>query len=287
MFRQLNESSEAFLLFERWAQGKLVESPVINAETCWRVLPCADLSSDLRIYFRLINDFVEFKVGLRVSVPCPRLVQCLLDPVHRSKWDPNLTGCEDGAMDFAFDLSGTTVPLHLLYQLVQQWPNRLLITFHSSEKDPAKRQFISKYVLLPGEHPLPSTPKASVERTKLFPDLEESTPPLLSESSALEASDHHTLLKYYAVVSRSLARLYLPDMLGESTRLQKLFLAFKRYAEEAAPCQLRSPCSSFIGAVERKSLTPTAVKRAKRTLYLTTAMDDQVLDSRLVRRMFQ
>lgn len=234
----------------------------------------------------MISDFVEFQAGLRVAVPCTRLVQCLLDPAHRSQWDSNLTGCSEGMMDFAFEMNGSTVTVHLRSHLVHQWPNRLLITFRSSEKDPVERQFISKYVLVPGEHPLPSTPKASVERTKLFPDLEESPSPLLSESSALDATDHHTLLQYYAVASRHLARLYLPDMLGESTRLQRMFLAFKRYAEEAAPCQLRSPCSSFIGAVERKSLTPTSVKRAKRALYLT-AVDDQVLDSRLARRMFQ
>ncbi len=264
-----------------------MESPVINAETCWRALPCADNSADLCIYFRLFSDFVEFKAGLRVSVPSNRLVQCLLDPIHRSKWDPTLTTYQEGAMDFALDIRGTTISLHLHYALSHQWPNLLVINFKSSEEEASKQQFLSRYVLVPGLHPLPRTPQASTERTKMFPEIQESSAPLLSEFSAGEVSEQHTLLKYYALVARPLARLYLPDMLGESSRLQKMFLGFKRYAEEAAPCQNRSPCSSFIGAVERKSLTPTAANKAKRRLYLSTTVDDQVLDSRLVRRMFQ
>lgn len=281
---QLNDNQEALDLFERWNEGKFANCPVPMEDTSWRKLECGDFSPDICIYFRLMRDYVELKVGIRVKTTTNRVLQCLIDPMHRGRWDKTLIGAQERTMEFNFEVGGSMVLIRLVYELTTQWSNRIIVNFRS--KDDSPMMYLSRHELIPGKLPLPGLPRASSKK-KQPPELEEMSPMVQAEQER-EEGEQYTLLKYYALAAKPFAKAFFSDMLGETSRLQKIFLSLKQYAEETLIEAIRSPCSSFISAVERKSLTPTAVKRSRRALYLATVtLDDQVIDSRLVRRMFQ
>jgi len=260
---QLNESSDALALFERWRQGKLclgLEKPQAVSQA-WRTVSLPKSSADFSLKYRFLGTGIEVDAEIRIEAEAESVLELVLLPEERRKWDLRIQSVRllegdvlsAGSTELKLGLGDEEKALILTFCVTSKLP---VLTADFRLKDSVSSESLETYTLSP-------VPEAEIVPTEtqsacLIPKVTAED----SEDSG-EDSDSGCLLRYTAHYSKELGKAVLPDLIGESESFLHSFVNLKRLAEKGSLCPASS-CDHLSAAVERKSLTPKDRSQNKR-----------------------
>jgi hypothetical protein len=262
--RQLNESSEALLLFERWRQGKLSlgKSKPQEVSQAWRTVVSPKSASDFSLKYRFLGTGVEVSAEIRIDTDAESVMELVLFPEERKKWDLRIQSVRllegdalsRGTTELKLDLGEEEKALILNFSVSTKSPGLIVADYHI--KDGSSAESLETYTFS-------SVSEASTEPTEsqsayILPEVA----PEDSEDSIESTDSAVCLLRYTAHYPKSLGKAILPDLTGESENLEHSLENLKRLAEKGCLC-LSSSYDHLSAAVARKSLTPKDHKHSR------------------------
>ena len=255
--RQLNESSEALLLFERWRKGKLSlgKSKPQEVSQAWRMVISPKSPSDFSLKYRFLGSGIEVRAEIRIEADAESVMELVLFPQERKKWDLRIQSVRliegdalsRGTTELKLDLGEEEKALFLNFSVSTKSPGLIIADYHVKDGIPTESletytfSSVSETITVPTES----------QSAYIIPEV----PPEDSEDSLESADSAVCFLHYTAHYPKSLGKAILPDLTGESEHFQQSFGNLKRLAEKGSLC-LSASCDHLSAAVARKSLTP-------------------------------
>lgn len=252
---QLNESSEALVLFERWRQGKLSlgRPEPLAVSQAWRTVLFPKSSPDFSLKYRFLGTGIELHAEVRIETDVESVLELIMLPEERRKWDLRIqsvrllegNALSTGCTELKLDLGEEEKSLILTFHVTSKLPS--LLTADYRLKDPVSPDSLETYTLSPVSEaePVPTETQSAC----LIPKLTSED----SEDSGEEV-ENACWLRYTAHYSKDLEKAILPDLVGESESFKHSFGNLKRLAEKGSLNP--SSCDHLSAAVARKSLTP-------------------------------
>jgi len=286
---QLNQNSAAFTVFETWYSAQLEEAQSVQSavsETPWgcKVSP----NGDVKIRYRAIGKVVESEISITVSASLERIVQTILQPDLRCLWDLRVSSCallpSDSQTSFRvrieFESGGVIHEIEGMMRVEREGNRKAMIHFEAT----LEMLSTSYEIVSCGRHSdLPCCSGSCQSLPCLSPhDSDQSftptfTPPIDPMEEPIQEKCS-VLVRNYG--GEAVAKLFIPDLLGEENVFLHTWMKFKSVAEGELPVQSPEDLSeSLNSALLRKSLRSFSGKKS--------AQEARDLSTRkLERRMF-
>lgn len=236
---QVNGNSDALNCFEVWYKRQADEeslSPTLCASQ-WRVIDAPE-GNDLCLRMRAVGKAVECEAQILVYASLPRTVDLILKPELRKQWDCRFPSSAltptDSPMNYHFEMSfeanGLIQTLAGVLFVVQEDDSKVSISFETScgemrstyEITTMRRSSTFEASVLPLSSQ--ALPQFSDECSGDW-----STPRFNELETEPETDQCHILFKTYG--GEVLARLFVPDLLGENQVFLSTWQRFKALAE--------------------------------------------------------
>jgi len=258
----VNGNCEALHGFEGWYRRQAEEeslSPVLNASQ-WRVLSDPE-GTDLCLKLRAVGKAVECEAQILVNASMPRVMDLILKPELRVLWDLRFPKCHlsstESSQRFIFDISfeanGLIQTLEGIFTVVQESDSKVSMSFESSGGE------------MRISYEVTTQRRSSTFETRVLPLSSQVLPQFSDECSGdwstprfnelqpePDSDQCQVLARNYG--GESVARLFVPDLLGESDIFLTTWRRFKDLAEGRAAVGEEGREQSLNEALDRKWL---------------------------------
>ena len=288
LLTQLNESQEALALFQAWytnrdSEGRL--EPVVN-ETPWSEKMSPD--GDISVKFRAVGRIVESETQIKVAAPLARVMDVILSPDLRRLWDLRVTKCVFTAtesencfmLDIELESGGKTHPFPGQLKITRESDSRVIICYESSNG------LLRTSYEITSLHSVPS--RESAMSSQIIPRFEEtdsadwSTPRFRLSVGGSDCDQCMVVVRNWG--GEAVAKLFVPDLLGEGNLFMSTWVKFKMIAEgDQADIGEEDRDGSLNEALSRKTLRSLSSGRRRTTEGLEAS---HLTHRKLERRMF-
>ena len=259
---QVNGSAEALDSFEGWYRRQADQeslSPVLSASQ-WRILSDPG-KSDLGLKLRAVGKAIECEAQILVYASLPRVVDLILKPELRVLWDFRFPCCTvtptESPLNYKFEISfeanGLVQTLVGILRVVQESDSKVTMSFETPSGE------------MRSSYEITTQRRSSTSETRVLPLSSQVLPQFSDECSGDWSTPRFNDLlpepesDLCQVIVRnfgkeSVARLFVPDLLGESQVLLSTWQRFKALAEGSTAEEAQGPDQSLSEALDRKWL---------------------------------
>lgn len=259
---QVNGSMEAMESFESWYRRQADQeslSPVLSASQ-WRILSDPE-KSDLGLRLRAVGKAIECEAQILVYASLPRIVDLILKPELRVLWDYRFPCCAvtptESPLSYKFEISyeanGLVQTLVGVLRVLQESDSKVSMSFETPSGD------------MRSSYEITTQRRSSTLETRVLPLSSQVLPQFSDDCSGdwstprfndllpePESDQCQVVARNYG--GESLARLFVPDLLGESQVILTTWRRFKALAEGNTTGEEEVPDQGLSEALDRKWL---------------------------------